>query len=121
MLAQPPGWGESEYPLASRDIDPGTVSAQPEDLGGNTGTCNANLPNDSGYHRFLYTVQKMVDEGFYVLIDNHLSLDNTATTNSTLWIDYYENLLTGLIGMGTKYQNAIMVDILNEPDAAGLT
>ena len=63
----------------------------------------------------------MVDEGFYVLIDNHLSLDNTAVTNSTLWIDYYENLLTGLIGMGTKYQNAIMVDILNEPDAQGLT
>ena len=97
------------------------VCAQPEDLGGNAGTCNANLPNDSGYHRFLYTVQKMVDEGFYVLIDNHLSLDDTATTNSTLWINYYENLLTGLIGMGAKYQNAIMVDILNEPDARGLT
>ena len=105
----------------SRSVVPGTASAQPVDLGGNTGTCNANVPNDSNYHRFLYVVQKMVDEGFYVLIDNHLSLDNTATTNSTLWIDYYKNLLTGIIGMGTKYQNSVMVDILNEPDAAGLT
>lgn len=48
------------------------------------GICNSAVPNTSNYLRFLYTIQVMVDNGFYVLIDNHLSLDATATTNSTL-------------------------------------
>lgn len=37
------------------------------------------------------------------------------------WIQYYQQLMTGIVGMGAKYQNAVMVDILNEPDARGLS
>ena len=37
------------------------------------------------------------------------------------WVQYYQQLMTGIVGMGTKYQNAVMVDILNEPDARGLS
>ncbi len=63
---------------------------------------------------------QMVDNGFMVLIDNHLAEDPTATDNSTLWTQYYEQLITGIAGMGKQYQNSVMVDILNEPDARGL-
>ena len=41
--------------------------------------------------------------------------------NRTLWLQYYQQLLTGIIGMGQVYQYSTMVDILNEPDAQGLT
>lgn len=49
-----------------------------------SGTCNSALPNTSNYLRFLYTIRVMVDNGFMLLIDNHLSLDDTATTNANL-------------------------------------
>ena len=48
------------------------------------GICNSAVPNNSNYLRFLYVIQVCVDNGFNVLIDNHLSLDDTATTNATL-------------------------------------
>ena len=63
----------------------------------------------------------MVDNGFMVLIDNHLNLDSTAVDSPTAWVSYWESLMTGIIGMGQKYQNAVMGDILNEPDSRGLT
>ena len=63
---------------------------------------------------------QMVDNGFMVLIDNHLAEDPTAVNNSTLWTQYYERLVTGIAGMGKQYQYSVMVDILNEPDARGL-
>ncbi len=62
----------------------------------------------------------MIDNGFMVLIDNHLNLDSTATDNPTAWVNYWKSLMTGIVGMGPKYQNGVMVDILNEPDSRGL-
>jgi hypothetical protein len=41
------------------------------------GTCNENLPNDSIYKRFLYVVSALANNGFYVIVDNHLSYDST--------------------------------------------
>ncbi len=89
--------------------------------GGNSGTCNALVPNNSGYNRFLWSVKFLVDNGFLVLIDNHLNLDSTAVDNPTQWKNYWVNLMTGIIGMGKKYQDSVMVDILNEPDSRGLS
>jgi len=97
------------------------VLAQASPTGGNAGTCNALVPNDSNYKRFLWVVKAMVDNGFIVLIDNHLNLDSTATDNPTAWVQYYQTLLTGIVGMGQKYQNSVIVDILNEPDSRGLS
>ncbi|BDA41281.1 probable endoglucanase E1 [Coccomyxa sp. Obi] len=108
-------------------VPPGTnipTNAQPPPqaapTGGNSGTCNALVPNDSGYKRFLWVIKAMVDNGFMVLIDNHLNLDSTAVDNPTAWVNYWKSLMTGIVGMGQKYQNAVMVDILNEPDSRGL-
>ena len=68
-----------------------------------------------------FYVQVMVDNGFYVLIDNHLALDSTAIDNPSGWVTYWQDLVTAITGMGPAYQNAVMVDMLNEPDARGLT
>lgn len=89
--------------------------------GSNSNTCNAQLPNNSGYSRFLWVIKQMVDNGFTVLLDNQLNLDSTATDSASTWVNYYTQLMTGIVGMGAKYQNAVMVDILNEPDSRGLS
>ena len=48
------------------------------------GTCNELLPNDSIYKRFLYVVSTLAHNGFYVLVDNHLSFDTTYQ-NQAQW------------------------------------
>ena len=50
------------------------------------GTCNADLPNESAYTRFLYVIRFLTSNGLYVLIDNHLSFDDTAATNTKQWL-----------------------------------
>lgn len=34
---------------------------------------NADLPQDSIEHRFIYVVKYLIDSGFYVILENHLS------------------------------------------------
>ena len=53
----------------------------PGDAAGADSVCNAQLPNDTVYARFLYVIRFLAANGFYVLIDNHLSFDSTAATN----------------------------------------
>ncbi len=65
--------------------------------------------------------QVLVDNGFYVLIDNHLNLDSTAVDNPIGWVTYWANLMASIVAMGPQYQNSVMADILNEPDSRGLT
>ena len=55
----------------------------PGDAAGTSGVCNGALPNASTYARFLWVVKFFTANGFYVLIDNHLSYDDTAVTNPT--------------------------------------
>ena len=94
---------------------------QASSTGGNTGNCNAKVPNTSNFQRYLWVIQQIVDNGFYVLIDNHLAEDMTAVNNPSLWIEYYLELINGISLLGQNYLDSVMVDILNEPDAAGLT
>lgn len=65
--------------------------------------------------------QVLVDNGFLVLIDNHLNTDSTATDNPTGWVTYWANLMKAIAAMGPVYQNSVMADILNEPDSRGLS
>jgi hypothetical protein len=95
--------------------------AQAVDTGGNTGTCNALVPNTSVYTRFLWVIQQAVDNGFMILIDNHLNLDSTAVDSPTQWVQYWTELMNGIKMLGAKYLNSVIVDVLNEPDSRGLT
>ena len=44
----------------------------------NSAVCNEYLPGSSTYDRFCWVVQFFAQNGFYVLIDNHLREDQTA-------------------------------------------
>ena len=48
----------------------------------NNGVCNADLPNDSVYTRFLYTVRYLARNGMYVVLDNQCNVDPTITDDS---------------------------------------
>ena len=48
------------------------------------GKCNELLPNDSIYKRFLYVVSTLAHNGFYIVVDNHLSYDTTYQ-NQAQW------------------------------------
>jgi hypothetical protein len=54
------------------------LRAQVSVPGAANGTCNALVPNNSVYQRFLWVIKQIVDNGMYVLIDNHTNLDNTV-------------------------------------------
>ncbi len=83
------------------------------------GICNEQLPNDSVYNRFLYVVRALAANGFYVLIDDHLSFDATAATNPAQWVAYWVQLLRDIVADPVS-AGRVMVDLLNEPDARGL-
>lgn len=38
--------------------------------------CSSYLPNDSSLNRFLYTVRFFAQQGVYVLVDNHLAVED---------------------------------------------
>lgn len=45
--------------------------------GAANGVCNADIPNDSVYKRYLYVISALAANGFYVVLDNHVVVDNT--------------------------------------------
>lgn len=49
------------------------------------GVCNEQVPNNSVYARFLWVVRFLTHNNFYVVIDNHLAVDNTALANPQQW------------------------------------
>eukprot|EP00890_Picochlorum_soloecismus_P002423 jgi/Picsp_1/3181/NSC_06021-R1_cellulase len=83
-------------------------------------TCNGYLPNDSVLERFKYVVKFLADNGFYVLIDNHLREDQTALEDKDLWVQEWVDLLQDLMA-DPVIKDKLMVDILNEPDNYGVS
>ena len=55
------------------------------------GQCNGDLPNDSVYTRFLYTVRYLAANNFYVVLDNQLNTDPTCPMDATVCPDLCGN------------------------------
>jgi aryl-phospho-beta-D-glucosidase BglC (GH1 family)/uncharacterized surface protein with fasciclin (FAS1) repeats len=83
-------------------------------------TCNGYLPDDSVLERFKYVVKFLAENGFYVLIDNHLREDQTALEDKDLWVQEWVDLLQDLMA-DPVIKDKLMVDILNEPDNYGVS
>ncbi len=84
-----------------------------------SGLSNDYLPNDSTLHRFLWVINFFAQNGFYVLIDNHLREDQTVLENPQQWVQYWIQLATA-ISQDPVSRERIMIDILNEPDNFGI-
>ena len=61
--------------------------------------------------------QFLVRNNFYVLIDDHS--EDPSVQNPSQWVQYYTQLMTDITA-DVPSRNRVMVDILNEPDHAGL-
>lgn len=85
----------------------------------NPAVCNSDLPTDTVRNRFLYVVQFLARNGFYVLIDNHLRTDTTVLTNPAGWVQDWQALVTDLT-KDTQTKSHLLVDLLNEPDNQGI-
>ena len=83
------------------------------------GVCSGNLPNDSILDRFLYVVRFFAQNGFYVLIDNHLNMDPTAVQDPTGWAQDWGKLAAS-IASDASTAAYVMYDIMNEPDSQHL-
>jgi hypothetical protein len=60
--------------------------------GGNSGICNSYLPSESVFNRFMYVVQFLTRNGFYVLLDNQINFDTTAVDNTAGWLQVRSSL-----------------------------
>ncbi len=83
------------------------------------GVCSANLPSDSVLNRFLYVIRFFAQNGFYVLVDNHLNMDPTAIQDPTGWAQDWGKLATS-IASDPDTAAYVMYDIMNEPDSQHL-
>ena len=84
-----------------------------------SGVCNSFLPSNTIIDRYLYVVRYYAQNGFYVIIDNHLNIDPTAVNNPRLWVDYWRQLAQ-LIAQDSQTAPYIIMEILNEPDSYGI-
>ena len=80
-----------------------------------SGMCNDYLPSSSTLDRLVYVVQFYLNNGFYVLLDNHLREDSTALDNSADWAAKWADLVERVM-QDPAASGRVFFDILNEPD-----
>ncbi|BDA48323.1 hypothetical protein COCOBI_11-5840 [Coccomyxa sp. Obi] len=97
---------------------PQAPPALPED-----NTCNAYLPNDSTFHRYLWVIRYFASQGFYVVVDyqtmNGGPEDNIFDKDA--WMAQWVDLVTQLVQYAPETHGRLLLDLINEPDGFGLT
>ena len=82
--------------------------------------CNAYLPATSVRDRLMYIVKFYIQNGFVVMLDNHLREDQTALQNPEKWLAQWTSLAKDLLADPLVRENLI-IDLLNEPDNYGVS
>lgn len=83
------------------------------------GRCNDYLPSTSVWDRFVWVVKFFVDNGFYVMIDNHGREDRTFLDDNKLWLRSWAALAKDILS-DESLVGKVIFDILNEPDNKGI-
>ncbi len=102
--------------------DPGCTLPPPplmRDPDRSSGRCNGYLPTSNVRDLFLYTVKFYVDNGFYVLADNHLREDRTAIDDFQAWVEGWKDVTRELEAYPPAH-GRVLIDLLNEPGEKGL-
>jgi hypothetical protein len=76
--------------------------------------CNHYVPSDSTMNRFLFVLRFFVQNGFYVLIDNHLREDQTVLESKDKWIGSWVDLARNIYA-DDVLRGKVFFDLLNEP------
>lgn len=100
---------------------------QPQDSPPDTTICNAAVPNNYTYDRFLWMCTYYISQGFYVNLDFHSNgfqdkavKKNQSFADQNAWIQNWATLLKDLQKTPAN-KGKILVDLINEPDGFNLT
>eukprot|EP00884_Botryococcus_braunii_P019613 jgi/Botrbrau1/6335/Bobra.0339s0042.1 len=84
------------------------------------GWCNDYVPDESTIHRFLWAVNFLTQNGFYVVLDYQYNYDRSVTDDTGLWVAQWVHLVTRLALEYPDATSRVLLDTLNEPDVYGL-
>ena len=79
------------------------------------GAGNSYIPSGTTFERFLWVVRYFAENGFYVLLDNHLKEDRTALDDPQGWVVKWTRLVSAVIADPASKEKAI-AGLLNDPD-----
>jgi hypothetical protein len=86
-------------------------------------TCSAYVPHGRGVtvaHRLAWAADYFVRNGFFVILDYQLNTDASAIEDTGRWVKQWADLATLLTTRYPRTAGRMLLDIMNEPDAAGL-
>lgn len=127
--------GDKPYRMACRDAGAANLYASVTPPGGAPrgglppppavgGVCNADIPDDSVYRRFLWAVDYIASQNMYVLVDWHNSgkadkVGDAGFVSPDDFINRWDRLVKDLLKQ-PNVPGKLMIDIMNEPDAYNL-
>ncbi len=79
------------------------------------GFSNSYIPSGTTFERFLWVVRYFAENGFYVLLDNHLKEDRTALDDPQEWVGKWTRLISAVLADPASKEKAI-AGLLNDPD-----
>eukprot|EP00775_Hariotina_reticulata_P003248 gene3248-3524_t len=117
--------------LAHRTVDPAYTGPVPSEIPAPSvplpdvstpGSCNLYIPGDGGLtiQRFLWTVQWIVANGMYVLVDYHPMGMEQTSFNAEAFVSAWEEVWSAIACLPNfrrDLEGRVFVDILNEPDS----
>ncbi|KAK9807769.1 hypothetical protein WJX72_008737 [[Myrmecia] bisecta] len=98
-----------------------TLPLAPPTIAG--GVCSKDLPNTSTFDRFVWMVNYLAGQGFYINVCYHsygfsLGGDTSIATPSS-WVSNWVTLLKAIKAYGPATNGRLILDIVNEPDVYG--
>lgn len=97
---------------------PNTPLPQPRN-----GQCNAYFPASSTLDRLLWTVQKVVSEGMYCLVDYHPMGGEQTSHNPAAFVAGWTRVWRAILALPnfeSDLRGRVFLDVLNEPDSMGM-
>ena len=83
-----------------------------------SGQCNGYIEGNTVREQLLWTTKFYVDQGFYVLLDNHYREDKTAEEDQKGWESAWASLAKDVLGQ-PEMVGRVFFDLLNEPEQYG--
>eukprot|EP00877_Chromochloris_zofingiensis_P000949 jgi/Chrzof1/10855/Cz05g14190.t1 len=119
----------SPWDLRNRLLEPGwlTINTLPDNVGymapKTPNYCNTNIPNTNTYERLLWTVQVLISQGMYVVLDYQPMGTESQPYNvkefTCKWT-YLWKKVAALPNFKTDIANRVFVDVMNEPDSMNI-
>ncbi|WIA18743.1 hypothetical protein OEZ85_003433 [Tetradesmus obliquus] len=89
----------------------------------NSGYCNNYLPSSSTYARLMYTIQTIVSQGMYVMLDYQPMGTEPQAYNVKEFVCKWRSLVSRVKSVNNweeDIKGRVFIDVMNEPDSMGI-